>query len=154
MINTGGGKMGKMLFSTSEFGWRLIALAATMFFMLGMGALPLGIDLPDDLRDTLERRLRVFYFMAPVLACAVLAVNLLRPNPSSEILFLYSVAFAAIPVALFPVRARLFRAYVAQHQNPDARVELDRLALFWIVGSLTTVIVVATIALMAAKYGT
>lgn len=144
-----------MLFSISEFGWRLIALAATMVFMLGMGALPLGLDLPGDLRTKLERRLRVFYFLTPVVACAVIAVNLLRPEPTSEILFLYSVAFAAIPVSLFPVRARIVRDYVAQRQKaPAAEIKPDRLALFWIIGFLMTVIVVATVALMATGHGT
>ena len=144
-----------MLFSISEFGWRLIALAATMVFMLGMGALPLGLDLPADVRRTLERRLRVFYFLTPVVACAVIAVNLLRPEPTSEILFLYSVAFAAIPVALFPVRARIVRDFAAQRQKaPAPDIKPDRLAMTWIVAVLTTVLIAATVALLATGHGT
>ncbi|MFF6874052.1 hypothetical protein ACFY9S_01690 [Streptomyces sp. NPDC012474] len=85
-------------------------------------------------------------------ATALLATNLLRPEPAPEILFLYSVAFASIPIALFPVRARILRAYVAQQQNPDIKMKPDRLAMVWIVGFLCTVLLVAVLALLTTRY--
>ncbi|WP_410534762.1 hypothetical protein [Streptomyces sp. KL2] len=146
----------KMLFSVPESGWWLIALAATAFFMIGMRALIHGMRLPDEPRSAWERQSRrrrqAFYLVTPVFAAAVLAVNLLRPGPAPELLFLYSVAFVSVPVALFPVRARVLRDYIAQQQNPGATAGPDRLTMAWITGFLCTVILVAVFALPATRY--
>ncbi|MEV5705241.1 hypothetical protein [Actinoallomurus sp. NPDC052274] len=87
------------------------------------------------------------------LAGAVLATNLLRSGTTSPILFLYSVAFISVPVALYPVRGRLLKAVVAQQRNPDVTAKPDRLATAWTVGFVSVVILVAVIALMTTPYG-
>ncbi|MCC3769456.1 hypothetical protein [Streptomyces sp. UNOC14_S4] len=146
-----------MLFSIPVSGWGMIAAAATGFFMIGMWALPVGMDLPDDLRARIERVRRrpgpVFYVVIPVLAAMVLGVNLLRPEPAAPILFLYSVAFASFPVAVFPIRGRLLKAYITAEQNPDVPLEVDRASKIWFYGFLSAVILVATLALMTTPYG-
>ncbi|MGK5447715.1 hypothetical protein [Streptomyces radiopugnans] len=131
-----------MLFSVPESGWWLIALAATAFFMIGVRALVHGMRLPGEPRSAWERQSRrrrqAFYLVTPVFAAAVLAINLLRPEPAPELLFLYSVAFASVPIALFPVHARVLRDYIAQQRNPGTTVRPDRLAVAWITGFLCT----------------
>ncbi|MGO4417653.1 hypothetical protein AB4Z54_02465 [Streptomyces sp. MCAF7] len=140
-----------MLFSIPETGWWLITLGATVFFMISMP--PILSRLPDELRATIKRQhkrqRRVFYVVIPVFTAAVLGMNLLRPDPTSEILFLYSVALVSMPVALFPVRARIAEATVTQLQNPGVQIRPDRLVTAWVVGFLCTVIVAAAVALTA-----
>ncbi|GAA4105098.1 hypothetical protein [Actinomadura miaoliensis] len=146
-----------MLFSISESGWWVIAIGVTVFFMVTMGRLSAGLDLPEELRSTLEEQARrgrwVFYIVTPMIAAVVLLVNLLRPEPAPQILFLYSVAFASIPFAIYPIRGRLLKYYVAQRQNPGTEVKPDRLITVWIVGFLSAVLLVTVIALMATSYG-
>jgi hypothetical protein len=146
----------RMLFSVPESGWWLIALAATAFFMIGVRALVHGMRLPGEPRSAWERQSRrrrqAFYLVTPVFAAAVLAINLLRPEPAPELLFLYSVAFASVPIALFPVRGRVLRDYIAQQRNPGTTVRPDRLAVAWITGFLCTVLLVAVFALLATRY--
>lgn len=145
-----------MLFSIPEPGWYAIAAAATVFFMIGMRAISVGVKLPDELRSALgehnRRANRVFYFVAPVFAVALLAVKLQRPEPASLILFLYSVAFVAIPIAILPVRARILKATLAQQQNTITKSNPDHLVTAWIVGFLCTVMLVAVFALMTTRY--
>ncbi|MBD2897795.1 hypothetical protein amrb99_67590 [Actinomadura sp. RB99] len=171
-----------MLFSIPEPGWWVIAIAATAFFMLGIRALPAGLDIPDDVRAEWAGRSgrgkRAFYVRTPLVAAGVLATSLLRPGPSSPMLFLFSVAFAAIPIAIFPVRGRMLRAYLAQRERPDtgeqpdareqpatreksgtreqqpnAKDKPDRLAVAWIVAVLSVAILAAVLALMSSPYG-
>ncbi len=146
-----------MLFSIPESGWWMIAVAATAFFMVSMPALGKGMKLPDEVRSTLEQQKRrgkwAFYLLTPVAAAAVLATNLLRPEPAPAILFMYSVVLASIPIALFPVRARMVKDYIAQQQNPDIKIKPDRLTMAWVVGFLSTVLLGAVLALMATPYG-
>ncbi|MEU9921256.1 hypothetical protein AB0H51_08095 [Streptomyces griseoluteus] len=146
-----------MLFSIPESGWWLIAVAATAFFMISMPALGKGIKLPDEVRSTWEEQNRrgkwAFYLLTPMVATAVLATNLLRPEPAPAILFMYSVVFASIPIALFPVRARMLKDYMAQQQNPDIKIKPDRLTTAWVAGFISTVLLVAVLALMATPYG-
>ncbi|MBE1534688.1 hypothetical protein [Actinomadura algeriensis] len=145
-----------VLFSISESVWWLIAITATAIFMVGMHVVLTGMNVSDD--DTREAPARgaksrkAFYALAPLLSAVVLGMNLLRPEPSAEILFLYSVAYVAIPVALLPIRGRLVRAYVAHRRDPGAAPEPDRLVTAWIIGFLTVVLIAATVALMAGKY--
>ncbi|GGV02161.1 hypothetical protein GCM10010182_19700 [Actinomadura cremea] len=144
-----------MLFSISETVWWLIAITATAFFMVGMHVFLTGIKVPDEARELVERQTRqgkaAFYILTPPLAAVLLGLNLLRPEPSAEILFLYSVAFVSIPLALFPVRGRMLRVYVAQLREPGAPARSDKLATAWIVGFLMVVMVVAVVALMAGR---
>ncbi|KJY40811.1 hypothetical protein VR41_14510 [Streptomyces sp. NRRL B-1568] len=146
-----------MLFAISVSGWGMIAAAATGFFMIGLWALPVGMDLPEDLRTMIERKRRrpgpVFYVVIPVLAAIDLGVNLLRPEPAAPILFLYSVASVSVPVALFPIRGQMLKAYIAAKQNPDVPMELDRASKIWIYGFPSVVILVAVLALMTTPYG-
>ncbi|KUJ64899.1 hypothetical protein ACZ90_54100 [Streptomyces albus subsp. albus] len=149
--------MRAMLFRISESGWWLIAVLATVFFVIGMRAMSLGMELPEDGRGTLELRnkqaRRAFTLLTPVVAAAVLGTSLLRPGPASPILFLYSVAFTAIPVALFPVRGRLVKSYVAQQQDPGSEIKPDRLATAWICAVLSAAILAAVLALMTTRQG-
>lgn len=146
-----------MLFSIPESGWWLIAVAATVFFMAGVLALPIGLKVPDELRSTMDqqwrRGRRAFYVLTPVILSVVLAVNLLRPEPAPTILFLYSVTIASIPVALFPIRGRMVKDYIARQQNPGIMVKPDRLATAWIVGFLLAVCLAAALVLTATSYG-
>ncbi|QKG24766.1 hypothetical protein [Actinomadura verrucosospora] len=145
-----------MLFSIPESGWWKIAVAATAFFLLAMRALPYGLKIPAAVRaewaEQGRRRTWALYLLTPLVAGGVLAISLLRPGPSSPILFLYSVAFAAIPLAVFPVRGRMLRAYLAQRGAPDAPEKPDWLSAAWIVAVLSVVLLGAVIALMSATY--
>ncbi|TDD93025.1 hypothetical protein [Actinomadura rubrisoli] len=146
-----------MLFSIPESGWWLIAAAATLVFMVGMRALSSGMKLPDDLRDTMKQQGKggrwAFYLLTPAFAGAVLATSLLRPEPASPILFLYSVAFASIPAACLPVRGRMLKTYIVQQRNPGTKVKPDRLAMAWIGGSLSVVCLAAVLALTTTGHG-
>ncbi|WP_433240851.1 hypothetical protein [Actinomadura nitritigenes] len=146
-----------MLFSIPEAGWWTIAIAATAFFMLGIRALPAGLDIPDDVRAEWAGRSgrgkRAFYVRTPLFAAVVLATSLLRPGPSSPLLFLFSVAFAAIPIAIFPVRGRMLRAYLAQRERPDSEKKPDRPAMAWIAAVVSVAILAAVLALMSSPYG-
>ncbi|MFV2178399.1 hypothetical protein ACFHW2_08605 [Actinomadura sp. LOL_016] len=144
-----------MLFSISETVWWLIAITATAFFMVGMHVFLTGMKVPEEARELVERQTRqgkaAFYVLTPLLAAVLLGLNLLRPEPAADILFLYSVAFVSIPLALFPVRGRMLRLYVAQLREPGAPAKSDKLATAWIVGFLMVVIAVAVVALMAGR---
>ncbi|MEU6745644.1 hypothetical protein ABZ914_05430 [Spirillospora sp. NPDC046719] len=158
-----------MLFSIPEPGWWAIAIAATAFLLLGIRALPAGLDVPDDVCAEWAAGSgpgkRAFYVVTPLLAAGVLATSLLRPGPSSPMLFLFSVAFAAIPIAIFPVRGRMLRAYLAEREQrdtseqpgtreqPNAKDKPDRLAVAWIVAVLSVAILAAVLALMSSPYG-
>ncbi|MTE22591.1 hypothetical protein F0L17_26550 [Streptomyces sp. TRM43335] len=145
-----------MLFSIPESGWWLIALAATAFFMLGVRALVDSMRLPGASRSAWKQqsrwKRRAFYVLTPVFAAVVLAINLLRSEPVPELLFLYSVAFVSLPIALFPVRARVLRHYIAQRQNSGVEIEPDRLTVVWIVGFLSAVLLTAVLALLTTRY--
>lgn len=140
-----------MLFTVSTPGWWLIAAAATMFFMAGLRYLATGVRVPDELHPLVQeqdRRLKATaYVIAPVFLAVILAINLLRPDPEEKILFLYSIAMTAVPIALWPVRGRLLRATLAQRRDPSAEAKPDRLLLTWIIGSLTVIMGVAAGAL-------
>lgn len=146
-----------MLFSISETGWALIAIVATASFMVGMHVFVTGMRMPEEARARLERetrpRMTLFHILTPLFAAVVLWFGLLRPESGDRILFLYSVAFVSIPVALLPVRRRLARAYAAQRRAPGAEAKPDLLATAWIVGSLLVVLLAAVAALMVNDYG-
>ncbi|MFD5318237.1 hypothetical protein [Streptomyces sp. NPDC127098] len=136
-----------MLLSIPESGWYLIAAAATACFVLGMWALTKGMERPGA-----GWRRRWPLAAGPVLGGVVVVATRLGSEPASVFLFLYSVAFASIPMALLPVRGRLLRATAAYHWNPHAGVPVDRLMMGWIVGFLSVVCLAATIVLMVARY--
>ncbi|RSN46487.1 hypothetical protein [Actinomadura sp. WAC 06369] len=139
-----------MLFSISETGWALIAIVATASFMAGMHVFVTGLPMPE--RET-RPNMKLFHILTPLFAAVVLWASLLRPDSGDRILFLYSVAFVSIPVALLPVRGRLSRTYTAQRREPGAEVKTDVLATAWICGFLLAVLLVAVAALMAYDYG-
>ncbi|MEK2474084.1 hypothetical protein [Streptomyces noursei] len=146
-----------MLFSIPESGWWLIALAATAFFMIGMLVLGAGMKLPEDLRDTVKqpsrKAKRIALLLMPLGCGAILGVNLLRPEPSPTILFLYSVAFASIPIALIPVRGRILKNYIAEkRKNPKAEATPDGLTMAWIISVLSVLLLGAVIALMMTSH--
>ncbi|GAU70637.1 glycosyltransferase [Streptomyces sp. NBRC 110611] len=149
--------MKKMLFSIPESGWWLIAVATTVLFVIGMRMLGTGMKLPEELQNTVKRPSKrakwTAYLLTPVGLGAILATNLIRPEPTPSILFLYSVACVSVPVALLPVRGRMLKDYIAQQQNPDVKIKPDRLTVAWVVCSLSTVILVAVLALMMTPYG-
>jgi hypothetical protein len=150
--------MWKMLFSIPERGWLLIAVAATAFFVVSLRALfkATTLMLPDELRRALlrqqERRWWVWYLIVLLQAAILLGGNLLPPEPLSELMFLYVVSFTSIPIALFPVRRRIVKDYIAQQENPDIVIKPDRIAMVWIVGFLSTVVLVAVLAVMTTRY--
>ncbi|MGW5118240.1 hypothetical protein ACWEQ8_22820 [Streptomyces noursei] len=147
-----------MLFSISGSGWWLIAVAATAFFLIGLFVLCAGMKLPEDLRDAVEqpskRAKRTAALLPPVGCAAILLVNLLRPEPAPAILFLYSVACTAFPIALLPVRGRMLRHYVEQKRmNPDAADGMpDGLTVAWVTLVLCGMVLAAVVALMIATY--
>ncbi|MFI1205649.1 hypothetical protein ACH4VR_40565 [Streptomyces sp. NPDC020883] len=149
--------MGKMLFSIPDYGWCLIAVAATAIFMIGIGRLSAGMKIPDELRSVVKlpsvRAKRVFYALAPVGLGVVLAINLIRSEPAPAVLFLYSVACISVPLAVVPVRGRLLKQYIAHQLNPGAGVKTDLLMTTWIVASLSAVMLVAFLALATTPYG-
>ncbi|RMB80541.1 hypothetical protein CTZ28_39840 [Streptomyces shenzhenensis] len=129
----------------------MIAVAASAWFIVAMRMLFVGVKVPDDVRDALaEQRRRdqwKAYFLVPVLMAILLGVNLLRPDPASEILFLYSLTFAVIPVAFFPVRGRIFKDDAARQQNPGVEIKPDRFAMVWVICALCLVTLIAVVAL-------
>ncbi|MFD0905867.1 hypothetical protein [Actinomadura sediminis] len=130
---------------------------ATASFMVGMHVFVSGTEIPEEVRDRREGRagpnMKLFHILTPLFAAVVLWLSLLRPDSTERILFLYSVAFVSIPVALFPVRGRMVRSYVAQRRaNPGAEVRPDRLSIAWIVGFLLAVTMVAVAALLVNDY--
>ncbi|MEU9438657.1 hypothetical protein [Streptomyces sp. NPDC048252] len=142
-----------MLFSISESNWWLIAVAATAFFTIVTPETVAPAKLVDELGaagEPYRRRRRVFYVASPVGCAAILALNLLRPESTSALLFMYSVAVVALPLALFPVRERIFQLGIA-HQHPDTKVKPDRPMMAWIYVSITGMMVVATLALMTTR---
>ncbi|MFC6880202.1 MULTISPECIES: hypothetical protein [Actinomadura] len=146
------------LFSISQSRWWIIAIAVSVLFVLSLRALIVKPEeYPDDLRREMEERQGqgkwVLYLVVPAALALLLGTNLLRPEPASAILFLYSAVMAAIPVAILPVRGRMLRSYIAQRQNPDAKVQADRLATAWICAVLIVVVVAAVLALMSTPYG-
>ena len=145
-----------MLFSVSESGWYLIAIAATAFFMIGCGVVGAGMHVPGGSETTAERENRrgklKFFLLTPVFAAATLGTLKLLPEPAAPILFLYSVGMASIPPAIFPVRGRLRKLTIAYRQDPD-NPPSDRLMTAWIGTFLLVVILVAVFALMSTPYG-
>ncbi|WP_019635021.1 hypothetical protein [Actinomadura atramentaria] len=145
-----------MLFSIPDSRWWIVAVGATVFFVAGLRLLAVGVEFPPDVRAEMKQQRSkgrvLLYGMTPVLCAAILGVNLLRPERTAEILFLYSVVFVAIPLALYPVRGRMVRDYLARRENPDAEVKTDVVSTVWIVTFLCVVLFGAVIALMAATY--
>ncbi|MFW5420816.1 hypothetical protein J0910_29795 [Nocardiopsis sp. CNT-189] len=146
-----------MLFSIPMSGWVLIAIAATGVFLVGMRVLVIGAlsgdDVPPEVRERGRRTMRRLYTATPVAAAIAVGMKLLRPEEPAVVLFLYSVAFAAIPLCLLPIRGRLVRSYLAQLRNPGAAPEPDRVVTAWIVTSLSVVCLAAAAGLMVQKYG-
>ncbi len=146
-----------MLFSVPEQTWWLIAAAATVMFMITLVALPPEPDeVPDAARATFRQLSKnskwAAYVGAPVLYAVVGLTALLRPEPAALILFLYSVGIGSMPIALLPIRRRMYRHYFAQLQNPGGKVTMDRLSAVWLYSVLTLVILASTVLLTAATY--
>ncbi|GAB2922884.1 hypothetical protein [Streptomyces mayteni] len=130
-----------MLLSISETGWVLIAVVATAFFMLIMR------DLLRDVK-TARRSRPAPYVVPAVLGGLVIVAIQSAPQPASVLLFLYSVAFFSVPVALLPIRKRLTEATNAGAARPDGLVTA------WLVGFLSVVCVASTIVLMTQEVTT
>ncbi|MFD8645513.1 hypothetical protein ACFV14_34995 [Streptomyces zaomyceticus] len=146
-----------MLFSVPEQTWWLIATAATVMFMITLVALPPEPDeAPEAVRAECEQLRRkgkwAAYVGAPGLYAVVGLVALIRPEPVALILFLYSIAVGSMPMALLPMRRRMYRHYFAQLQNPGGKVTMDRLSAVWLYSVLTLVILASTALAMAATY--
>ncbi|MFF2507830.1 hypothetical protein ACFVTY_31370 [Streptomyces sp. NPDC058067] len=145
------------MFSIPERGWWLIAVAATAFFMIAVPALATGMKYADDPRRTTEQQAKqrkwLFYLGGPVLFAALLGAKLLRSGSASPILFMYSAVVASLPIAIAPVRGRLIKQSIAQQQNPDTKIKLDRVTAVWIYGFLSVVMLVVVAAVMATTYG-
>ncbi|MFB7029715.1 MULTISPECIES: hypothetical protein [unclassified Streptomyces] len=146
-----------MLFSVPEQTWWLIAAAATVMFMITLVALPPEPDeVPEVARAKCEQLRRngkwAAYVGVPVLYAVVGLTALIRPEPVALILFLYSIAAGSMPIALLPMRRRMYRHYFAQLQNPGGRVTMDRLSAVWLYGVLTLVILASTALAMAAAH--
>ncbi|WP_067478685.1 hypothetical protein [Actinomadura hibisca] len=125
--------------------------------MATMSSLIAGAKIPEAARSALglhgRQAKRVFYRLTPVAVLIVLGLYLLQPGPAAPILFLYSTTFAAIPIAIFPVRNRMLRLYFAQQRNPDAENKTDWLSTVWICGFLSLVILAAVAALLTTPAG-
>ncbi|MFG3510054.1 hypothetical protein ACGF5F_31660 [Streptomyces sp. NPDC047821] len=146
-----------MLFSVAEQTWWLIAAAVTVMFMIMLLALPPEPDeVPEAVRARFEQLRRTgkwaAYLGAPVLYAVVGLIALLRPEPAALILFLYSVVIGSIPIALLPVRRRMYRVYFAHLQDPGGRVTVDRLSAVWVYSILTLAVLVSTVLVMVATY--
>ncbi|KOX14001.1 hypothetical protein [Nocardiopsis sp. NRRL B-16309] len=147
-----------MLFSIPGTGWLLIAAASTAVFMVGMRALVLGSasgdGVPGGWKEQSRRGMRLFYVATPVFAAIVLGASVLRPDPPSTILFLYSMSFVAVPAAFLPVRARMVRLHLAQQEDPDTAPRADWVVTAWLVLVLGTACAGSTAALLVSMYGT
>ncbi|MGK5543589.1 hypothetical protein ACSNOH_02450 [Streptomyces sp. URMC 127] len=158
-VQCGSGKeeLQAMLFSVPEQTWWLIAAAVTVMFMITLVALPPKPDeVPEAARAKFEQLRRngkwAAYVAAPVLYAVVGLTALLRPEPAAVVLFLYSVGIGSMPIALLPMRRRMYRHYFAQLQNPGGKVTMDRLSAVWIYSFLTLVILASTALVSAATY--
>ncbi|WP_059013311.1 hypothetical protein [Streptomyces specialis] len=146
-----------MLFSITETGWWLIALVATVLFMALMGELVGGMRFPHE--SPAERMARArksrrgIYLMTPLVGGLALALAMVRPVARAEILFLYSAMFAAIPLALYPVRGRMVKSVIAQRRNPGTEIKPDLFTKVWVIGVLSVALLGCVVALMATGRG-
>ncbi|RKS06994.1 hypothetical protein DFP74_2644 [Nocardiopsis sp. Huas11] len=146
-----------MLFSIPGTGWLLIAAVATVVFMVGMRALVIGATSGDGVPGTWKEQgrqgMRAFYVVTPAFAAIVLGASVLRSDPPSTILFLYSTSFVAIPVALLPVRGRMVRLHIARQEDPDVAPRSDWVVTLWLVFVLGTACLGSTAALLVSMRG-
>lgn len=145
-----------MLFSIPESGWWVIAAAATAIFAVGMRATAIKLMRigPAELlgpaaRWSKGKQRALFYLLGPALCFSILGLNLLRPDPPSTILFLYSAVIVSVPAAFYPVCGRFARQVVAQQQKPGTKVKIDWATKAWVYGILSTVCLLAALAAMA-----
>ena len=142
-----------MLLSIPESGWRLIAIAVTAFFVIALRMLHDGFKKfagqQHATGQQTRRAGRSLYVWTLVIVGVVVAATRMASESASTILFLYSVMFAAIPIALLPVRRRLFEASIAQRQSPGVEIKTDRLMMAWIIGFLSTVCLAAALVMTA-----
>lgn len=146
-----------MLFSTPDQAWWWIAAAATVAAVITFVVLPPEPDeVPEAVRATVERNRRVGKWGAclgvPALSTVAGVTALIRPEPAPVILFLYSVAAGSMPIALLPIRRRMYRHYFAQLQNPGSKITLDRLSATWLYSVLGIAVLAATVAVMSVTY--
>ncbi|MEU6962271.1 hypothetical protein [Streptomyces chrestomyceticus] len=145
------------LFSVPASGWWLIAVAASLLFVVGMRPLAFKKD-PSETQEQFEQRKRrntwLFPVGAPLALAAILATNLLRPEAAPPILFLYSVALVAVLAAVLPVLPRIYRQHEdRQRHEPGAKAKADTFTMVWITAVLCTAVVGAVLALMATPFG-
>ncbi|MFF8840317.1 hypothetical protein [Streptomyces sp. NPDC015130] len=146
-----------MLFSVPDQAWWWIAAAATVAAVITFVVLPPEPDeVPEAVRATVERNRRTgrwgAYLGLPVLGAMAGLTALIRPEPAPVILFLYSVAAGSMPVALLPIRRRMYRHYFAQLQTPGSRITLDRVSATWLYSILAIAVLTSTAAVMSATY--
>jgi hypothetical protein len=145
------------LFSVPDHTWWLIAAAATVVFMITLMALPPEPgEAPEAARAGVEQLRRNSKWAAwvggPVLCSVAGLAALLRPDALPVVLFLYSAGLGSMPIALLPVRRRMYRHYFAHLRNPGGRVTMDRLSAVWLYSVVTVVVLGSTALVMAATY--
>ncbi|MEU3481066.1 hypothetical protein ACI2LO_29775 [Streptomyces sp. NPDC033754] len=144
-----------MLFSVPDQAWWWIAAAATVAAVITFVVLPPEPDeVPEAVRAVVERNRRAgkwgAYLGVPVLCAMAGLTALIRPEPAPVVLFLYSVAAGSMPVALLPIRRRMYRHYFAQLQTPGSKITLDRLSATWLYSILGIAVLASTAAVMSA----
>ncbi|GAA2069059.1 hypothetical protein GCM10009801_18110 [Streptomyces albiaxialis] len=144
-----------MLFSVPVWGWACVAGVVSVGFVATLRVIARGVSPGGDVRPDREKRRARWraYAVVLLLLALLLGANLLRPEPASAILFLYSAMFLAIPMALLPVRGRIVRAVLAQRRNPHAPAKPDRFMTVWICAVLSCAVIGAVAALMTTPYG-
>ncbi|MGW1513543.1 hypothetical protein [Streptomyces sp. NPDC002394] len=140
-----------MLFSVPDEAWWWIAAAATVAAVITFVVLPPEPDeVPQEVRAAFEQNRKIgtwrgFVGISVLLYALAALTALLRPEPTSVILFVYSVVAGSMPMALLPFRRRMHRHYFAQLRTPGSKITMDRLAAVWLYSVLGSVIVGAAV---------
>ncbi|MFH8595369.1 hypothetical protein [Streptomyces rimosus] len=142
------------LFSIPESGWWAIALGASLLFIISMRAAILKSQTREMSEQQKRRGRWLFYVVLPLGLAVTLATNLLRPETTPALLFMYSVALVSLPLATLPVLPRVTRRYNAQQQErPGTPFTFDALTAVWVIVVLGGAAVGAALALMTTPYG-
>ncbi|RSO12856.1 hypothetical protein DMH18_04920 [Streptomyces sp. WAC 06783] len=142
------------LFSIPESGWWAIALGASLLFIISMRAAILKSQTREMSEQQKRRGRWLFYVVLPLGLAVTLATNLLRPERTPSLLFMYSVALVSLPLATLPVLPRITRRYNAQQQErPGTPFTVDALTAVWAIVVLGGAAMGAALALMTTPYG-
>ncbi|MER6108584.1 hypothetical protein [Streptomyces hirsutus] len=123
-----------MFLHLPTYAWALIAAAVT----------PIHISLMRWSMPTPKAKKNVS-FIPLVLGLIMLIHVVSEDNSLSIILYLYSAILMIFVIMIVPVRKRVSADILRQEQNPDIKVQVDKLSMAWITFSLVVTVVTAAV---------